>query len=169
MRVRIGRLQPFRGHRIQGREPRVQDRRGYALGLRPDARPHRLRNGRDLGQALGQRLEEQAGAADHDRHGARGPRGGQFDLDLGQPERDRIGQGRVAMAVERVRGAGEVGRGRPARQDRQVAVDRHRIGVDDGPAEPRARLQRELRLAARRRACDEDRRLQRSRPDVVVS
>ena len=70
---------------------------------------------------------------------------------------DRVGRGAIAMAVEPVGDTREVGCGRPAGQDREVAVDRHRIGVDDDAAVPLGQTQGGRGLAARGRACDEDR------------
>src|SRR3974377_1371463 len=46
---------------------------------------------------------------------------------------------------------------RPRRDDEQGAVDVHGIGVDDHTAESLGERQRQRRLAARRRTCNEDR------------
>src|SRR5271156_4684929 len=48
-------------------------------------------------------------------------------------------------------------RRRPRGQDSEVPVDLHRVGVDDRRAEPLRERYRRRRLAARRRACDEER------------
>ena len=50
--------------------------------------------------------------------------------------------------------------GRPRGEDVQIAIDLHRIRIDDRAAEAFGEPQRQSGLAARRRACDEDRSVQ---------
>src|SRR5690349_11445187 len=60
------------------------------------------------------------------------------------------------MAEEPVRGGLLLVRAGTGRDDAQVPVDLHRIGVDHGAAETPSQVHREGGLAARGRSCDED-------------
>ena len=46
-------------------------------------------------------------------------------------------------------------------EDPEIAIDLHRVGVDDHPAKPLGELERDGRLAARRRARDKQRAIHR--------
>ena len=75
---------------------------------------------------------------------------------VGAPAADRIVLRRIDMAVEPVRRAALFVRRRPRGDDAQIAIDLHGIGIDDHAAELFGERQRQRRLAARRRACNED-------------
>ena len=113
-------------------------------------------NRRHGGKPSGQRIEIEPGAADHDRRPRRAPRLGQHRGGLLAPAADRKVLRRVDMAVEPVRHALFLGRARPRRDNAQVAIDLHRIGVDDHAAELFGKPERQRRFAARRRPGNED-------------
>ena len=81
--------------------------------------------------------------------------------DILEPAPDRIVLRRVHMAVEPVRHARLLLRRRPRRDDAQVAIDLHRIRIDDRAADLARQRQRQRRLAARGRPCDKHRLLVR--------
>ena len=110
---------------------------GGALGVA--ARPHR---GADLGrrrrhrrQPLGQRLEVEPGAADQDRHAPCALGLVQRRAGILAPAPDRIVLGGIDMAIEPVRHPRLLRRARPRRDDAQIAIDLHGIGVDDDAAD----------------------------------
>ena len=69
----------------------------------------------------------------------------------------RIVHGAIDMPVEAVRHHRLLSRARPRREDAQIGIDLHGIGVDDGSAGAACDLDRERGLAARGRTCDEHR------------
>ena len=125
------------------------------LRLHSDLGSHRFRHGRYVRQTIGQRAKIEPRAADkNDRVLAN------FDKDVARrpsPSSD----GKIDRAVDRAEQAVRrklflIGR-RPCGQYPQVLVDLHRVGVDDRRAESLCERERRRRLAARRRACDEER------------
>jgi hypothetical protein len=60
------------------------------------------------------------------------------------------------MAEEAMRGSRLVRDGRPRRDDAEIAIDLHGIGVDDNAAKPFGYSQRQRRFAAGGRACNQD-------------
>ena len=149
----VARPQSRSSQRIARRQRRVQARRRLPLGLGAHRRAHRFGHARDVGQAFGEGAEIEAGAADEDqrarganRRGFRPARSSQrpaekFSATSTSPNR-RCGARRSSAALGR------------AVRTLQVGVDLHRVGVDDRSAEPLGELQRDRRLAARRRAGD---------------
>ena len=77
-------------------------------------------------------------------------------------DRRRIGHPRaggeidrgIDMAIEPMRNARLLGGRRPRRDDPEVAIDLHGIGIDDDAAGRRRELKRQRRLAAGGRPCD---------------
>src|SRR5712675_31708 len=104
-----------------------------------------------------QRLEIEPGAADEDRHLADAGDLGERLAGVRHILADRIIHRGVHMAVEQMRHARLLGRAGARRDDREVAIDLHRIRVDDRAADPLGEPQRQRRLAARGRPGDEDR------------
>ncbi len=113
-----------------------------------------LRHMRNVRETLRERLEIKPGAADKDRQAA----ARLFERRRGilQIAPDRIIDRAVNMPEQKVRRASLLIWLRPGGQDREVAIDLHRIGIDERSAELFGEVQRKPRLAARRRACDED-------------
>ena len=110
---------------------------------------------------LGERAEIETGAADEDQRRA----ALRFGEDLARalkPAADRKILRAVDLAEQEVSRAPLLFDGRPRRQDSKVAVDLHRVGVDDRRAEWLGESERDRRLAARRRAGDEQRAFHRS-------
>src|SRR5690606_12395979 len=73
-----------------------------------------------------------------------------------QPVRHRVIVGNTHMAVEAMGNSSFVVRGGPCRQDAQLAVDLHRIGIDDRTVAGPGQSERKRRLAARRWSCDKN-------------
>src|SRR5688572_27868104 len=61
------------------------------------------------------------------------------------------------MPVEHVRSARFLFGCRTCRDDAQIAIDLHGVGIDDGAIEPLGKRQRQRRLAARGRPCNKHR------------
>ena len=135
----VARPEAQRRRRIAPRELGVERRAVAALGRGADALAHRLGHGRDVGEALDESLEIKARAADEDRQAARGARLRQHGCGIAKIVSDREVHRAVDMAVEPVRRLRLLLRRRSRGEDAQVAVDLHRIRVDDQAAEPRAR------------------------------
>ena len=110
----------------------MQRRDAVALQPRAHGVAHLGRDRRHRRQPARQRLEIQPGAADEDRQHAlpRAPRPAPCAASATQAP-DGIIHRRVDMAVEPVRRARLLVRRRPRREDAQVAIDLHGIGVDD--------------------------------------
>ncbi|KAF0133187.1 MAG: phosphoserine phosphatase [Xanthobacteraceae bacterium] len=126
------------------------------LRLAADALTNVRRHSRNRGKPLGERLEIEAGTADEDRQHASGL--GRDDLGLHgrNPAADREILGGVHGAVEPVRRRRHLpGRGAGG-DDGEIAIDLHGIGIDDDAAEVAGQVQRQCRLAAGGRTCDED-------------
>ena len=152
----VARPEAQRRRRIAPRELGVERLAVAALGRGTDALAHRLGHGRDVGEALDEGLEVKARAADQDRQAARGARLRQHRCGVAQIVSDGEVHRAVDMAVEPVRRLRLLLWGRSRGEDAQVAVDLHRIRVDDQAAEPRREVEGERRLARGGRACNED-------------
>jgi len=148
----VARPQPRGGGRIARRERSVQARRRLPLGLGAHRRAHGFGHARNVGQALGQGAEIEAGAADEDQRRARA---GEDFARPRQPAADGEILGRVDFTEQQVRRAPRLGGARARGQDPEISVDLHCVGVDDRRAEPLGEFERDRRLAARRRAGDE--------------
>src|SRR4051794_32014706 len=135
----------------------MQRLRSFGLHAGTDAGADVLRDRRHRRKSLRQRLEVEPGAADQDRYAAGGTRFIQHRLHVGQPASDRIVLGRIHVAIEPVRHARLFGHGRPCRDDVQVAINLHRVGVDDDAGKPLGQRQCQRRLAAGGRPCDKHR------------
>ena len=159
IRVRSAGLSCVAGSRAD--ELRVQRGRPFALHPGAHRRPDFLRDRRHRRQPLRQRLEIQPGAADQDRYAPGGASLIQGRRDIREPAPDRIVLRRVHMAIEPVRHPRLLLRRRPRRDDAQVAIDLHRIRIDDRAADLARQRQRQRRLAARGRPCDKHRLLVR--------
>ena len=154
----VARIEARGGLGIAGAKLSVQVGGRASLRLSPDLCPHGFRHRRDVREALDQRAKIKPGAAhENDRPCAA------LRQNLGCGERPFAGR-KIHRAVDRaekaVRRAPLFLRRRPGGQGSEIPVDLHRIGVDDRRAEALRERQRRRRLAARRRACDEERPLQ---------
>src|SRR5581483_10954595 len=114
----------------------------------PDALAYVGRDRRDGGETFGQRLEVEPGSADEDRGPASPPGLVERSAGLGEPCAGRVARCRGYVPVEPVRNPRLVFEGRPRGQHAQLAVDLHRIGVDDDAAALCREFQRQPRLAA---------------------
>ena len=139
------------------RQLRMQRRRPFGLHPRAHGGADLRRDRRHRRKPLGQRLEVEPGAADQDRHAPGGAHLAQGRLDIREPAPDRIVLRRIDMAIEPVRHARLLLRRRPRRDDAQVAIDLHRVGIDDRAADLPRQRERQRRLAARGRPCDKHR------------
>ena len=126
-----------------------------AFGLGAHSGPDRLRNGRHVGQAFGQPAEIEARAADENDRTVAGL--GEDLLRPPRPAPDRKVDPAVDFAEEAVRRLPLLRACRARSENPEVGIDLHRIGVDDRRAEAFRQPQRDRGLAARRRACDEER------------
>jgi hypothetical protein len=112
-----------------------------------------LRHGRE---ALRQRPQVEAGAADHDRQPPLLQRGIDFRPGQRRPASGAAALGHRQEAVKAMRHRGAVGSRGLCRQDRQLAVDLHAVGVDHGAAELAGERQCQGRLPAGRRSAEHD-------------
>ena len=157
----IRRRHARRGFGIARRKFGVELDRRAPLRLAAHVGAHRFGHGGHVGQAFGQRAKIEARAANEDdrpfadlaENLARRPR----------PSPDRKIDRAVDDAEQAMRQKPLLFKGRPRRQDPQVRVDLHRIRVDDRRAESFRELERRGRLAACRRARDEERASHSSR------
>ncbi len=108
------------------------------------------------GKAPRQRAEIKPGAADDDRKPSRFPCRGERRRGVGAPAAHRVVLRSIDMAVQPMRHAPFLVGRRPRGHDAQIAIDLHGIGIDDLAAELLGKRERQGRLAARRRACNED-------------
>ena len=143
--------------RIALRETGMEFGSFHTLATGADSISHILRQGRNARQTLFQRLEVEARASDQDWQAARNPE-----------HRELLGHGTdIATDGEILRTVHETiepvirrqfifGR-RPRREQMQIAIDLHRIGIDDHPARLLRQTERESRLAACCRTCNEHR------------
>ena len=91
------------------------------------------RHRRHRRQPRRQRLEIKPGAADQDWHAALRLRLVEHGGDVAQPLAGRIIHRRIDMTVQPVRRAALVLRRRSRGDDAQIAIDLHRVGIDDVP------------------------------------
>src|SRR3984893_18264464 len=127
-----------------------------AVALQPRAHgfAHLRRNRRHRRQPPRQRLEIQAGAADENRQAVLPARFRQHLCRIGHPvTRGKIHPG-IDVAIEPVRNLGLLIGRRPRRDDAQIAIHLHGIGVDDDAAGFLRKRKRQRRLAAGGRPCD---------------
>ena len=148
----IGRPQA-RGHRgIQPGELGMKCRRTQRGEPRPGGAANIGGNVRNRRETMQQGMQIQPGAADHDR----GPPLRQRLADRRprqlQPAPGRRRICRIQDAVQPVRRARLVLGGRAGRENAQIAVQLHAVGVDDHAALGFGQTQRQGRLAAGRRA-----------------
>ena len=155
--LRIGGPEPRRHRRIAFGELTVKGSGALCGEPLADADADRRRNCRHRRETMKERAEIEAGAADQNGQ-APGPPCG-VDLGTGEivPASGGTGIGGIEDAIEPVwhpcRLVGFGARG----EDREVAIDLHRVGVDDDAPVPLGEGKGECRLAARRRPCDKNR------------
>ena len=106
------------------------------------------RNGRNIGEAFGQRREVKPGAADEDGQTALRPRLRQSGDGIDLIAADRIAFTRSDMAVKPMRDARHILVGWTRGEDAHLAIDLHRVGVDDDDVAGLGQRQRRFRLAA---------------------
>jgi phosphoserine phosphatase len=122
-----------------------------------DGRADSAWNRRDRRKPVEQGLEIKPAAA-----GKNGEAPGTLDLrqcgaGLGNEPARRIIFRRIDMAIEKVGRPGLFGGAGPRGDNLEIAVDLHRIGIDDGAAEALRKRKRERRLATRGRPCNKHR------------
>src|SRR5436190_8927209 len=142
-------LQSRRAFGIETLELRMEIASGVAP-FRANRRGYR----RNLRKALLERLEVETSSAGEYRQQSAAP--GCFDLFpcRCKPARDRPRLAAAHAAIKLVRNIGFFFGRRARRQNTKLAIDLHRVGVDDH-ASPLARhIEGERRLAARGRPCD---------------
>jgi hypothetical protein len=137
----------------------MESRGAGRLQSRAHRRPDLRRHGGDRRQPGGERFEIEAAAAGEDRHPALRTRRYERGAGIAQEAADRIVFRGVHVPVKQVRNARHFGRTGPRRNDSQVAINLHRIGVHHNAADPLGERDREGRLAARGRPCDKHRNL----------
>ena len=115
----------------------------------------RLGHPRHLRKPLRERLEIKPGAADDDRQSALVTQFSENSAHVLHITADGIIDRAVHMAKEQMRRACQFRGPRPRRQNGEVAIDLHRISIDKRAAETLGEAERKVRLAARRRACNE--------------
>ncbi len=155
--LRVARLEPRGHHRIARRKLSMERGDRHHFGAGAPFRPYRFRHARHVGNSLCERLEIKPRAADEDRQAS-------FRAHLRQGRRrfldiapDGIIDCAIDMTEQKMRCARLFRRARPRGEDAQIAIDLHRIGIDQRAAETLGQAEREMRLAACRRACDEKR------------
>ena len=159
-------IRPAKALPVAGRNARLSGgvqapKRGAKLYLAEDVerrlgvRPRRLRYGGNLGQALRQSAKIHPCSADN--HGGAAYRSdpGQHLFSRPQPSADRPGLRPVRRAVKVVRRSRQVARRGSGGQDMQIRVDLHGVGVDDLRPDRLGQLERQRRLAACGRPCDQ--------------
>ena len=139
----------------------VQARRRLAFGLGAHISADRFRHARNVGEALRQRAEIEPGAADEQERLGASRVFGENRPRAFEPAPDREILGAVDLAEQPVRRLPLFGLAGARREHPEIAIDLHQVGVDDDAAEPLGERERDGRLAARRRACDEKRAIHR--------
>ncbi len=127
-----------------------------AQRLAPGARrlaPRRV-GGRRWRQPLFERLEVKPGSARHDGERSVGLQAIEQRACCIEPARDGERMVGIRKAEQSMRDLGFFGRRRPGRQDPQLRVNLHGIGVDDRSARRARQSHRNGGFAARRRACN---------------
>ena len=151
----IGRRHARRGFGIARRKLGMELRRRAPLRIAPHVGAQSFGHGGHFRQAFGQRAKIEARAADKNDRPL--PRFGENVARRPRPSADRIIDRAVDFAEQAMRRLALLVRRRPRGQNPQVRVDLHRIRIDDRSAETFGELERRRRLAARCRACDEER------------
>ena len=151
----VGGLEPRRRDGIKDHELGMQVGGPAALRPLPGRGANRLGRLGHIRQPLRQRPEVKSRAANKNDRPLAGL--GEDRLRLAQPAADRIVDGAIDFAEEPMRRAPLLARARPGGQDPEIRIDLHRIGVDDRGGESLREFERDGRLAARRRACNEER------------
>ena len=132
-------------------------RRTFLLQATAQRQPQLHWNRRNFGKPMGQCPEIETGPTHHDGQASRlldGARGG---ARIDAPAAGRIVFRRIDMTIKEMGSSGFILRRRARRNDPQVAVDLHGVGIDDSSAESLRNLERESRLAARGWPCDKHR------------
>ena len=150
----VARLQAFGRDGIAPRQFGMQ--RFDTVAFQPGANgiAHFGRDRRHRGETARQRLEVQAGPADEDGQALFRARLRQHLGSIRHPGAGRKIDRCVDMAIEPVRRAGLLLHRRPRRDDAEIAIDLHGIGVDDDSAGLLRQFERQGRLAAGGRPCD---------------
>ncbi len=154
--LRIARAQPRRHQGIATGEFGVKVGDGNARAPRADRGAHLVRHGGNAGEPLRQRLEIESRAADEDGRAAVAPRLSQRRARGLQPQGNRIIDRRVDMAEQAVRRSRLLLDCGPRGKNAQIAIDLHRIGVDEDAAGRQREPQRQRGFAARGRSRDQD-------------
>jgi phosphoserine phosphatase len=153
----VTRGQPGRGGGIFLLKQHVQHFRAFCRQAAANPFADVRRDRRDRRKSYGERFEIQPRPADEYRQASVPARVAESIFRITQPATHRIILRRIDMAVEEVRDARLLYGGWPGREKPEIAVDLHRIRIDDDAAEPFGKRKRERRLAARGRSCDKQR------------
>src|SRR5581483_5368907 len=134
----------------------MKRRRAELFGSLAPMRAHFRRNVRNGRESLEQRLEIESGATDQDRYPTLFSRFRDRGFRAFEPTADGEGFACRYDAVQAMRSDRLVSFARPRRENAELAVKLHRIGVDDGAAETLGKSERRGGLAARGRPGDEN-------------
>ena len=122
---------------------------------------NRLTNGvrhwRHVREPPRQRLEVKSGSSDENRQPSVRLRFREHSRRVANPCARRIIHRGIDMTVKPVRNARLLLNGRTRGDDAQIAIDLHRIRIDDGTAYRFGQIKRQRRLAAGGRPCDKHR------------
>ncbi len=165
---------------VAGPQPRgaagIRCRKPSVKASRPQFRQQRAGLGTgdragvgDLRQPADQRGEVQAGAAAQDRHPTRRARHFHCFQRGPAPPGGAASLGGGTHAIHRMRHDRLILRRGTRGQDTQLPIHLHRIGVDDGAAQPLRERHRQRRLPARGRAGDNQRDVTRHRSSRASS
>ena len=135
----------------------MQRLRRLRLREKPIAGANLFRDVGNVGQPFRQRLEIKPGPANDNRRPTAPFRLVKRRPHIREPQRRRIRLARGPEPIKPVWRGGLVGGRGPVRDDAQLGVDLHGVGVDDDAAELARQFQGKRRLAARRRAADQHR------------
>jgi phosphoserine phosphatase len=113
-----------------------------------------LRHGR---QARRQRFKIKTRTADQNGHAPLCDSLTKCRFDIAKPAADRVIFRCICVSVEAMGHPGLFVGCRPRRNDTQIAIHLHGIGVDNGPSEPLRQIERKGRLAAGGRPCNKHR------------
>ncbi len=142
--------------RIARRKLKMKRAGSERLRLRAPMGTGLRRNVGNRRQALKQSLEIEACAPDQDRHPASALRLCDRVRRILKPASNRIRLARRDRAVKQVRNPPHLLLRRLRREHLELAIDLHRIGIDDGTAQIRSERKGRSRLAARRRPGNEN-------------
>jgi hypothetical protein len=151
----VRRPQPRGCARIARLKARVQFVNLHTFGVAAHLRAYFGGHRWNIGEALRQPAKIETRPADEDRQSPLRPRLIERIRSIDGPASRRIILRGVHMTIKSMRRLPLfVGRG-PCRNDAQVVIDLHRIGIDDRPADLPGERKCERGLAARRRTCNE--------------